>query len=282
MGVLNATPDSFYDGARYTTAAQAEARVAELVGEGADIIDIGGESSRPGAVPVDPREQLDRIEPAVRAAVGLAARGAAAGRPLAVSVDTTHPEVAEAALRWGAHAVNDVSCLGESALARVAARASAALIIMHTRGNLGAMPGFSAYPEAGYADVVAEVRDEWVAARERAVGVGMDPGRVLFDPGLGFAKSARHSLELLARLGELGALSAPIVVGPSRKSFIAAVDPCPPADRLGGTIAACLLAAQRGASVLRIHDVSAVRQALLLARAATSDVPAPSSRGAHA
>jgi dihydropteroate synthase len=258
MGVLNVTPDSFFDGARYMAASQAEARVAELVAEGADIIDVGGESSRPGAAPVAAREQLERIEPAVRAAVR-------AG--VMVSIDTTRPEVAEAALHLGAHAVNDVSCLGDPGVARVAARAGADLVLMHSRGALGSMPGFSEYPDDGYADVVAEVLEEWTRARERAVAEGLPPDRVLLDPGLGFAKNARQSFELLARLAELRQAGARIVLGPSRKSFIAAVDPCPPSDRLGGTIAACLIASVRGVSVLRVHDVRAVRQALLVTRA---------------
>jgi dihydropteroate synthase len=260
MGVLNVTPDSFYDGGRYCTAEAATARVTQLVGQGADIIDIGGESSRPGAAAVEPDEQLARVEPALRFAVGQ--------RRSLVSVDTTSPEVAERVLELGADVINDVSCLANVELARVVARRGAALIIMHTRGPLGHMNGFSQYPDDAYHDVVKETLMEWTAARDRASQAGMDPDDILLDPGVGFAKNARHSFEVLRRLGEFRSSGARIVVGPSRKSFIAAVDPSPPEHRLGGTIAACVLCAQRGASVLRVHDVAAVRQALAVASAA--------------
>ena len=270
MGVLNVTPDSFYDGGRFCSVDAAAAHVARLVGEGADVIDVGAESSRPGATAVPPLEQLARLEPAVRAAVG---RG-----DVVVSVDTTCPEVADQVLGWGAQAINDVSCLADPELARVAARHGAALVLMHNRGPLGSMAGFSQYPDDAYHDVVEEVLMEWQAARQRAVRAGMSPDDVLLDPGIGFAKNARHSFEIVRRLPELLRATARLVVGPSRKSFIAAVDPVPPEGRLGGTIAACVLCAQRGASVLRIHDVGAVRQALAVAAASSAGL----SEVAHA
>ncbi len=264
MGVLNATPDSFYDGGRYQVASQAELRVRELVVEGAEIIDVGGESSRPGASAVDPADQLARVEAPIRAALAAGAL---------VSIDTTSPAVAERALRLGARVVNDVSCLADVDLARVAARGDAALVLMHTRGSLGSMAGFSDYPRDAYQDVAAEVMAEWAQARDRAVAAGVPRERVLFDPGIGFAKNAAQSLELLSRLAELCRMGVPVVVGPSRKSFISTVDPSPPEDRLGGTIAACLLAVQRGASVLRVHDVRTVSQSLLVARAIAQTLP---------
>ncbi len=254
MGVVNVTPDSFYREGRSETHAAARARVDQLVLEGADIADIGGESSRPGAVTVSGDEQLARLEPAVRHAPST-------GR-LQVSVDTTSPRVAAAMLEMGVQIVNDVSCLADPELARVTARRGQTLVLMHTRGSLGSMSGFSEYPDEAYDDVVKDVRAEWCAARDRAVAAGMPRDRVWFDPGIGFAKNARHSFELLRRLGELADLGVPMVVGASRKSFIRAVDDVPPAGRLGGTIAACLHGAARGASVLRVHDVRAVRQAL--------------------
>jgi dihydropteroate synthase len=260
MAVLNVTPDSFYDGGSYADG-RAMDRVAELIEEGADIIDIGGESTRPGACSVAAAEQIRRIEPAVRSAVR-------DGRVL-VSVDTASPKVAARMLDLGAHIVNDVSCLADLELARVAARHRAALVLMHSRGSMDQMEGFSLYPEAGYDDVVADVRREWCTARDRAVGAGMSSGDIWFDPGFGFNKSARHSLELLRRFDEFHSLSAWKVTGPSRKSFIGSVDGSPPEGRLGGTIAACLLGVQRGANVVRVHDVRPVRQALALARAVT-------------
>lgn len=259
MGVLNVTPDSFFDGGRYASPESARAQVDRLIAEGADILDIGAESSRPGAEPVPAAEQIDRLDASLRHAVS---RGAV------VSIDTTSPEVAERALALGARMVNDVSCLADPELASVTARAGATLVLMHARGPMSAQRGFSQYPDAGYADVTREVRAEWRSARDRAVNAGLAPEDVWLDPGLGFAKNARQSFELLARLDELAEEGVPVVVGPSRKSFIAAVDGAPAEERLGGTIAACLLAAERGARVLRVHDVRAVRQAFGVARLA--------------
>lgn len=254
MGVVNATPDSFYAPGRSESDAAARQRVEQLSAEGAEIADIGGESSRPGAEPVPAAEQVARIEAAVAHAV-------ASGK-LLVSVDTTNPKVAEQVLEMGAVLVNDVSCLADPDLARVAARFGAGLILMHARGALGAMRGFSEYPDEAYVDVVADVRREWCAARDRAVAAGLPRENVWFDPGIGFDKNARQSFDLLRRLDEFSDLGVPIVVGASRKSFIRAVDDVGPDERLGGTIAACLWCAGRGARVLRVHDVRAVRQAL--------------------
>jgi dihydropteroate synthase len=162
----------------------------------------------------------------------------------------------------GAVYVNDVSCLADADLARVTAKRGATLILMHTRGVLGSMAGFSEYPDDAYDDVVADVKREWCAARDRAMAAGLPRERVWFDPGIGFGKNARQSFELLRRLAELRSLGVPLVVGASRKSFIRAVDDAGPEERLGGTIAACLWCAAHGADVLRVHDVRAVRQAL--------------------
>jgi len=259
MGVLNVTPDSFFDGGRYVEAEASRQRVDRLLAEGAAIIDIGAESSRPGASPVPAAAQMDRLEPALKYAVS---RGAM------VSIDTTSAEVADGALRLGARLVNDVSCLSDAELAATAARHGATLVLMHARGALGGMKAFSDYPDGGYGDVVRDVRSEWRAARDRATARGLAPEDVWLDPGIGFAKNARQSFELLGRLGELTNEGVPVVVGPSRKSFIAAVDGAVANERIGGTIAACLLAAERGARVLRVHDVQAVGQALGVARRA--------------
>jgi dihydropteroate synthase len=253
MGILNVTPDSFYDGGRYLDEASVAERIEALVAEGADIIDIGGESSRPGSVKVPAAEQVARIEVAVRRAVASGVK---------VSIDTTSPEVADRMLGLGAHIVNDVSCLSDPELARVTARYQADLVLMHARGSMAEMKGFSVYAEDAYDDVVTDVLREWGAARDRALEVGLARDRVWLDPGIGFAKNARQSWELLRRLPELTAEGVPVVVGPSRKSFIGALDGSPPEQRLGGTIAACVLSVQRGAHVLRVHDVAAVKQAL--------------------
>ena len=273
MGVVNATPDSFYAAGRSEDHDAARRRIDQLCAEGAQIADIGGESSRPGAAAVPEGEQLARIEPAVRYALS-------SGK-LQVSVDTTSPRVAERALEIGAVFVNDVSCLADIDLARVTANGGATLILMHTRGALGSMAGFSDYPDDAYEDVVRDVRREWCAARDRAVAMGLPAERVWFDPGIGFGKNARQSFELLRRLGELGDLGVPLVVGVSRKSFIRAVDDVGPEERLGGTVAACLWCAAQGAGVLRVHDVRAVRQALSVTEQ-LSPGPAPAGRALHA
>jgi dihydropteroate synthase len=259
MGVLNVTPDSFFDGGRYIEMEAARQRVDRLLAEGAAIIDIGAESSRPGAAAIPAPVQIDRLSAALHYALESGAM---------VSIDTTSPEVADHALGLGARIVNDVSCLADAELADVAARHDATLVLMHARGSLGAMKGFSDYPENGYADVVDDVLREWRTARDRATARGLAPANVWLDPGIGFAKNARQSFELLGRLGELTSEGVPVVVGPSRKSFIAAVDGAVADERLGGTIAACLLAAERGARVLRVHDVRAVSQALGVVRLA--------------
>jgi dihydropteroate synthase len=227
----------------------------QLVVEGADLIDIGGESTRPGAAPIPASEQIARLEPALRYALGTG---------LLVSIDTTSPVVARYALGLGAHLINDVSCLADADLARACAEHQAPLILMHARGPAASMAGFSVYPDGGYEDVVEDVRREWRAAQSRAVAAGMSAEDVYFDPGIGFAKNAQQSYTLLGRLATFQSEGL-IVVGPSRKSFIAAVDGTPPEQRLGGSVAACLLAAARGAAIVRVHDVREVRQALAVA-----------------
>jgi dihydropteroate synthase len=262
MGVVNVTPDSFSDGGLHEDPAAARARAAALVAEGAHVVDLGAESTRPGAPEVPAREQIARLAEALPAI----ARDARA----LVSVDTTSPEVAAWAIERGASVVNDVSCLADPDLARVAARGGAALVLMHARGPMSRMAGFSRVPEEAYDDVVADVAREWCAARDRAVAAGLAPSDVVLDPGLGFWKSAAHSLALVRRLGELASLGHAILVGPSRKSFLVhapGAEPAPPTERLGGTIAACLACVDHGALALRVHDVAPVRQALAVHRA---------------
>ena len=268
MGVVNVTPDSFFDGGRWLGEAGLR-RVDQLVDEGAAIVDIGGESTRPGAPPVSASEQIQRIE--------LVLKHAVSRHDVLVTVDTTNVEVVEFALKLGAHAINDVSCLADLRIAKLVAAFGASLIVMHARGPMTSMPGFSEVPEQAYADVVGEVKREWIAARDGAVAAGMRREDVLFDPGIGFWKSARHSLNLLRDVGEFADLQAPIVIGPSRKSFLTLVDSAPPEWRLGGSIAACLYAAQNGAHVVRVHDVRATRQALALARMLKGTIHAPVS-----
>lgn len=270
MGIVNVTPDSFYDGGRYEAPEAGRRRVVQLLAEGADILDIGGESSKPGAPRVSAGEQLERIEGALAEALE---------RDAVVSIDTASPRVAEVALERGAHIINDVTCLGDPELASAVARHDAFLVLSHARAHQSEMAGFSEWPDAAYGDVVADVRRELEAARDAAVARGVRPDHVWFDPGIGFSKNARHSIELLARVRELVSGGALVVVGASRKSFIRALHESAPEERLGGSLAAALWAARAGAQVLRVHDVAAHRQALVveraLAEASAGGAPAP-------
>ncbi len=258
LAVLNVTPDSFFDGGRHDDPGLAAARIDELLAQGADVIDVGPESTRPGARPIAAFDQLKRARPAIVHAVDQGA---------VVSIDTTCPEVAQVALDLGAKVINDVSCLTDSSLARLAVRYDADLIIMHSRGSMTKMKEFSTYDERAYTDVIADVCQEWQQARDRATDAGLGADRIWFDPGLGFHKSGEHSRSIMERLEEFHSLGASMVVGASRKSFIGTLDGSPADKRLGGTIAASLRAVDAGARMLRVHDVHEVRQALLAHRA---------------
>ncbi len=244
MGVLNVTPDSFSDGGRH---ADPVAAGMEMAAQGADIIDVGGESTRPGASPVPPEEEQRRVLPVV---------SALAGAGLCVSVDTRNAGTMAAALDAGAAIVNDVSALQhDPGAAPVLARGTCTVILMHMRGTPQTM-----MQHAAYADVALEVRTELAQRIAYAEAAGIARARLVLDPGLGFAKTAEQSLELLRRLPELGTLGLPIVVGASRKAFIGAAGG--EAVRVAGSIAAALFAVDRGAAILRVHDVPETRQAL--------------------
>jgi dihydropteroate synthase len=254
MGVCNVTPDSFSDGGRHFTEHDAKARVDALIAEGADIVDIGGESTRPGARPVSADAQLSRVLTIVRYAA----------ERTCVSIDTTDPRVAHACLDAGAVCVNDVSNLADPEIADVAFGAGAALVLSHARGMQTAMRGFGGVAESVYEDVVLDVLDDFRAARNKAIARGVPHEAIVMDPGLGFGKTARHSMELLRRTRELviGAETA-VLVGASRKSFLTLVDQgIGPSERIGASVMAAVFAARAGASVVRIHDVRATRQAL--------------------
>jgi dihydropteroate synthase len=252
LGVLNLTPDSFSDGGRYPDVGAALARAEQLVHDGADLVDIGGESTRPGADPVDATEEWGRIGSVVEE---LALRG------IPVSVDTMKAEVARRAADGGAVALNDVSGLRfDPAVADVAAGAGMGLIVMHMRGMPRTMQR-----DVAYDDLLGEVRGDLQRAIGVALGRGCTREQLVVDPGIGFGKSARGSLELIAGIGRLLDLGCPVLVGPSRKSFIGEILDVPLEERIEGTIAACLGALERGARLFRVHDVREVRRALDLA-----------------
>jgi dihydropteroate synthase len=254
MGVVNVTPDSFSDGGLYLDPERAIAHGEELAAAGAEILDIGGESTRPGAEEVSAAEELRRIEPVV---AGLAGGGAA------ISIDTSKRAVAAAALDAGAEIVNDVTALrGDPGLAALCAERGATVILMHMLGTPRTMQD-----EPRYDDVVEDVKALLADRVEAATAAGIAEERIWLDPGIGFGKSVEHNLELLRRLAELGELGRPLVVGTSRKSFIGRVDGSDAGERLGGTIASSILAAAEGAEVLRVHDVAEVGQAMAVAEA---------------
>ncbi|MDP2471825.1 MAG: dihydropteroate synthase [Candidatus Palauibacterales bacterium] len=252
LGVLNLTPDSFSDGGSLAGPEEALARAEQMRSEGADLIDVGGESTRPGARAVAPEQEWERIRAVVR---GLAKRG------IPVSIDTTKAVVAERAVDCGAAVLNDVSGLrNDPDLAGVAARAGAGLILMHMRGTPRTMQR-----DVEYADLLGEVKESLRRSMAVAVERGCHEGQLVIDPGIGFGKSAQGSLELIAGIGRLLDLGRPVLVGPSRKSFIGRVLDVSVEQRLEGTIAACVTAFERGARLFRVHDVRPVRRALDLA-----------------
>ncbi|HUL60850.1 MAG TPA: dihydropteroate synthase [Anaeromyxobacteraceae bacterium] len=266
MGIVNATPDSFSDGGRFLDPGAAVDHALRLAEEGADAVDVGGESTRPGAPPVAAAEEIRRVVPVVE-------RLRARGFPLPISVDTSKAEVARAALAAGADLVNDVRALADPELARVVAEAGAPVVLMHMRGTPADMAA-----RAVYRDVVAEVRDELAAALARAEAAGVARERTILDPGLGFAKTAEHSLAILAGLAALKALGRPLLVGPSRKSFIGKVTGARVEARLPGTLAAVAVAVLAGAAWVRVHDVAAAREAARVAAAIRDAVPAAGPR----
>lgn len=256
MGIVNNTPDSFSgDGIGGDTERAVELGMA-MFSEGADIVDVGGESTRPGAEPVPAALEIQRVVPIVERL--------SASRPGRVSIDTMKPEVAEAALFAGATMVNDVSGLRNERMIDVVAEHDAAVVIMHMLGEPRTMQ-----ENPTYKDVVEDISaffSDRIAAAERG---GISPGKILVDPGIGFGKTLEHNLEILGRLNEFKALGRPLVIGASRKSFIGRLTGRPADERLGGSVAAAVLAVMHGADIVRAHDVMDTVSALKTARAIT-------------
>lgn len=253
MGVVNVTPDSFYDGGRHATTEEAVAHGLRLLEEGADLLDVGGESTRPGADPVPAGEELDRVLPVVEALVPRAETADAL-----VSVDTSKAAVAKACLDAGVHVVNDVTALGDAGMAGVCADAGCGVVLMHMQGTPKTMQD-----DPTYDDVMADVCRHLADRRDRAVRAGVPAGSICLDPGLGFGKTPAHNVEILRRLPELRALGHPVLVGPSRKSFLGRLTGKPEAEeRLWSTLGAVAVSALKGAHVLRVHDVAEAKQVL--------------------
>ena len=259
MGVLNVTPDSFADGGRYFEPQPAIERALRMVEEGADIIDVGGESTRPagtygaGAHPVSTEEEIRRTAPVIDAI--------ASGTDLIISVDTTKAAVAQKALESGACIVNDISAMRfDSLMPETVARSGAAVVLMHMKGTPRTMQ-----IKPTYGNLMREVIDFLDARRSAALDAGIAPHRILIDPGLGFGKRNAHNFEILARMDEFHGLGCPLVVGPSRKKFTGAALDLPPEERLEGTLAAVGFSVAGGAHILRVHDVGAAVRAVRVA-----------------
>ncbi len=255
MGILNVTPDSFSDGGQYYDPAAAVAQALRMVAEGADIIDIGAESTRPGSDRISAAEQIGRIQPVLPEVARL---------DVTVSIDTTRSEVATFALDAGAAIINDVSAgRDDPGIFSLAADRNAALVLMHMLGEPKTMQ-----ENPQYDDIIAEVREFLAERLAAAQAAGVPRQRCIVDPGIGFGKQLAHNLALLAGVGELASLDVPVLVGPSRKRFIGELTGASdPQDRLPGSIAACQAAYESGATIFRVHDVAETVQALTVARA---------------
>jgi dihydropteroate synthase len=251
-GILNVTPDSFSDGGKWASPGAAAARGLEMEKQGADLLDIGGESSRPGSAPVSFEEEGHRVLPVIKA---LAPR-----LKIPISIDTCKPEIARLAVKAGADIINDITGFKDPAMIEAAAASGAGAIIMHMRGEPRTMQA-----DPVYKDVVEEVK-AFLAERAAALAkAGVK--RIILDPGIGFGKTLEHNLALIARLGEIRALGYPVLLGVSRKKFIGTLAGGEPEERLSGTIAACAAGAANGADIIRVHDVPECRQAMLVADA---------------
>jgi len=263
MGIVNVTPDSFSDGGKYFAPARAVARGEQMAQDGADIVDIGGESTRPGARPVSAEDEIARVIPVIR--------GLRRKISIPISVDTTKAQVARAALDEGADLVNDISALGfDPAMAALVAREKVPVVLMHMQGTPRTMQHSPAYE-----DVVEEVKSYLKGRVQFAVQAGVDAERIVVDPGIGFGKNLEHNLALLRGLAALAALGRPVLVGTSRKTFIGKLLDAAPEERLEGSLAAAVATALAGANMVRVHDVKEAARALRIADALRFGVAAP-------
>ena len=252
MGILNATPDSFSDGGLFVDADKAVNHAKQMVNDGADIIDVGGESSRPGSEPVSEEEELRRVKPVIKRLVKEV--------NVPISIDTYKPKVAEECIKSGAHLVNDITGLRNKKMIKVAAKYKVPVVIMHMKGMPKCMQ-----QNPVYKDVVKEIKDFLGERASEAKKAGIL--EVIIDPGIGFGKTTEHNLQILKRLNEFKSLGCPILSGPSRKSFIGNITGLPVDKRLEGTLAAVSIAVMNGANIVRVHDVKECKRAVQIADA---------------
>lgn len=261
MGVLNVTPDSFYDGGRFFDQEKAISRGLELAAQGIDILDIGGESSRPGSEPIPPEEELKRVMPVIKSI-----------RPRVqclLSIDTTKAVVAKAAIEEGAEIINDISALrADPEMSRIVAKNKAGLILMHMKGTPKTMQINPSYQE-----VISEITSFFQERMAVAQDAGIKPEQIILDPGIGFGKRLEDNLRLINELDSFLFLGRPLLVGISRKSFIGQILNLPPEERLEGTIASAIISYLRGASILRVHDPTAINRAIRVVEAILSSGP---------
>jgi len=268
MGVLNVTPDSFSDGGNYLQVASALDHAQTLIDEGADILDVGGESTRPGAEPVSVQQQLDRVIPVIESV--------AQRSDVIISVDTSTPEVMSAAVQAGAQLINDVRALQAPGALGVAAASGASVCLMHMQNTPGTMQNAPVYD-----DVVKDVMTFLEARVAACQAAGIDHQRLLIDPGFGFGKTLRHNVRLLAELERFQSLALPVLVGLSRKSMLGTLLDQPVQQRLYGSLAAALIAVERGAGIVRVHDVKAMVEVLRIWSAVEFDGGIAESRVAR-
>ncbi len=254
MGILNVTPDSFSDGGRFLDAATAVKRAERMIEEGANIIDVGGESTRPFSEPVGASEEIERVIPVIKEISGIS--------DVPISIDTSKPEVAEKALDAGASMINDVYAAKGEGMTELIADTGTPIILMHMLGEPKTMQ-----ENINYTDVMDDIADFFRERISHMQEKGVNRNRIIIDPGIGFGKTARNNLEILGRLGEMRIFGLPIMAGPSRKSFIGAVTGREVDDRLYGSLSAAIVSMLNGANILRVHDVSETRDALLMAEA---------------
>ncbi len=258
MGIINVTPDSFFDGGQHASHDLALAHARRLIAEGADLLDIGGESTRPGAQPVSAQQELDRVMPVIEALCGA---------PVPISIDTCKSEVMQAAISVGAQMVNDVSALQDPAAMRLIARENVAICLMHKQGSPQTM---QAQPE--YQNVSGEVSAFLSARISAAKNAGVQQNRIVVDPGFGFGKTLAHNLQLLRQLHSLRDLEVPVLVGLSRKSMLGTLTGKDVAQRQSASVAAALIAVQHGANIVRVHDVAETVDALKIWNAVNGEV----------